>query len=202
MYGTNGENPNEAVVRANKTTRVVDAEPDRACELPTNNLHEVMSQESQEVDQLNAALTGKGTFIRSGDSTVTSSLTGAAERTKADNDVDAQIAELVESLDDEDVEILEKFIDETLRDLSDSETQQLQQDMGLKKSLQNSAKMIDVLGENREQSEVGNNEVYIYQKYLDPEVEAEKRREEEKRKREKELDETLNLIEEILESID
>ena len=47
LYGTNGENPNEHLVRANKTTRVVEKEPDQACDLPVDSLRQVMHHEKQ-----------------------------------------------------------------------------------------------------------------------------------------------------------
>ena len=47
LYGTNGPNPNEHLVQANKTARILDKKPDKACELPQGSLDDVMHQEKQ-----------------------------------------------------------------------------------------------------------------------------------------------------------
>ena len=46
LYGTNGTDPNAAVVRANRTATMVKKQPAQACELPTHTLDDVMAEES------------------------------------------------------------------------------------------------------------------------------------------------------------
>ena len=182
LYGTRGPNPNEDLVRANKTTRVVEKEPDRACEIPPDSLNEVMNQELVESDQLNEAISGKSTFVRAG---------------KLTPDVDAEVRRLVESFDDSDVTLLEKIINDALQEeASEADDQNKMEE---EKSIMSQKATNNI---EEEEAKVSDEKVRVYQKYLTLQDEEEELRRAEERKTEREMDKTLDLIYEILANMD